>query len=123
MSASRIPIERVVTFFTPIFAGLASWFTSWLATETGVKLNAQAISVIFAATFLGSVLIVYKWLQGRQIPGVAQLKLSSDQKAELRSEVRDYLAQRFATALQPDTEKAKLVSESGQPAAAGPAQP
>lgn len=93
MSASgSFSIERVVTLLTPFFAAGASLLTAWLSTKIGVHVNSSDVEGVMAAAFLGTVLIVFKWLHGRQIPEIAGLTLSQKQVDQMHTAVASYLA-------------------------------
>lgn len=106
-----ISIERVVTLLAPFFAAVASWVCTLVANNVpgAPKLDPTAIAILMAAAFVATILLVIKWLHGRQIPAIAGLHITSEQVAQLQSEAKDYLAAHAGEIRPAEAEVAKAV--------------
>lgn len=91
--STEFPIERVVTALSPLFAAAASFITGFIDQHTGLNLGSTGVAVVEGLAFLGTMWVVTKWLQGRQIPEIAGLHITPQQIDELHSEIDTYLAQ------------------------------
>lgn len=65
---ATLPIERVVTILTPLFAAASGWLTGWIGSNfPGLPaLPAGDVTALEIAGFTGAAAAVVHWLHGRQ---------------------------------------------------------
>lgn len=91
MSSESFSIERVVTLLGPFFSAAVAFIVAFAA-KAGLHLNKTAVGLVLIAVFFGAILLILKWLHGRQLPAIAGLHITDTQLNEVHDEIDAYLA-------------------------------